>query len=514
MKKLSTALGAMVFVFVLFWAATSAWAGQQTRASSPQLSKHQEKAKADIKLGDVALKNHAMREAIADYKAAVLADPDNPGAHRKFIRTSIFSVDLLRPQKKGTKSRKNGKKLTKEQQQAQASKADAEQKRLEAKWGKEHANVEAQLLATYDKWIKKNPQNAMFYWGKGEVYAFSSKDEQAPRLWFRKAIAINPSCAPAWASLSTGAYLDGNVSEQRQDAEKALALDPQDRYGVFFLYALSYFSTDPAKFNTIVEDRVTKDPGDQNLETLLMLVAENAPTPAEQQAAYEKIYQLYAPQSAHPSNSLDEIMPQLFNLYARSDASKALTFAEKMESDEAAAQAKKAASEKASAATSRSKTDAKRQKPFWQTIVDYQKSIIDAQSFITQKKYSDALNLLAKNDLKPANDYDPLGQIDRTPYQLTKAEAFAASGQTQKAYDSIKTALLPQPDDSLDAALVSYGAKLGKTPAQVREDLWQTRDATAKPFTPFDLKQYVTNKDVKLADFRGHVVLVNFWYPG
>ena len=122
--------------------------------------------------------------------------------------------------------------------------------------------------------------------------------------------------------------------------------------------------------------------------------------------------------------------------------------------------------------------------------------------------------MLAKNELKPKNDYDPLGTIDKTPDELTEAQALAASGQTEKAYDSIKTALLPEPEDTLEAALVSYGGKLGKTPAQVHEDVWQTRDAKAKPFTPFDLKQYVTNKDVKLADFRGRVVLVNFWYPG
>lgn len=374
---------------------------------------------------------------------------------------------------------------------------------------KQHVKVKARLLGTYDKWIKRNPQNAMFYWGKGEVYAFHSEDEQA-RPWFEKAIAINPSCAPAWASLSGAAYMDGNVLEQRRDAEKALALDPQDRSGVFFLYALSYFATDFAKFRTIVEDRVTRDPADESLDYLLMLVAENAPTAEEQETDYEKIYQLYGAESAHPVDGLDNIMPQLLNLYARSDATKALNFAEKMENDEAALAEK----QNAAAAKNTKKSDAKLQAPFWQTVADYQRSIVDAQLLIVRNKYSDALTVLAKNELKPTSDYDPLATIDKTPDELTEAQALAASGQLQKAYDSIKTALLPRPDDSLETALVSYGEKLGKTPAQVREDVWQTRDAKAKPFTPFDLKQYVTDKDVKLADFRGRVVLVNFWYPG
>lgn len=499
----------MILAGISIFGEPPARATQQSTSPASKLTRQQEQAQADAKLGDIALNNHATREAVADYKAAILADPDNQDAHRKFIQISIFSVDLLQPPEKKTESRKNRKQLTKEQQEAQESKTEAKQKQLKTKRIKKHVRVRAQLLATYDKWIKRNPQNAMFYWGKGEVYASHSEAEQA-RPWFEKAIAINPSCAPAWSSLSMAAYMDGNVLEQRRDAEEALAFDPQDRSGVFFFYALSYFAADFAKFRTIVEDRVTRDPGDESLDNLLMLVAENAPTLEEQEAAYERIYQLYGPESAHPAGDLDSIMPQLFNLYARGDAAKALSFAEKMENDEAASAEK----QNAAAAKNTKKTDAKPRTSFWQTVADYQRGIAEAQSLIAQKKYSDALTLLARNELKPKNDYDPLGTIDKTPDELTEAQALAASGQTEKAYDSIKTALLPEPEDTLEAALVSYGGKLGKTPAQVHEDVWQTRDAKAKPFTPFDLKQYVTNKDVKLADFRGRVVLVNFWYPG
>ena len=513
MKNRPSSLSAIVLVFAFFVSPKSLCARQQLSASSPPSAKQQARAKADIQLGDLALKKQDTRKAISDYKAAVFADSDNRVAHRKFIQTSIFSIDLWRPQKKKTDPRKNGKKLTNEQEKAEKSRIQAEQKRLQTKWAKQHAKVKAQLLATYDKWIKKNPRNAMFYWGKGEVYAFHSEDEQA-RPWFQKAIAVNPSCAAAWASLSGSAYMFGDVSEQRRDAERALALDPQDRSGVFFLYALSYFASDPAKFNTIVENRAAKYPDEQNLDYLLMLVAENTPNPEEQQAAYEKIYALYGPLSARPSDDLDQIMPQLFNLYARNDAAKALRFAEKVAHDRGAARATKAAAEKASAANTSSKSTAEPQKPFWQMVADYQKNIVDVRLLIAEKKYADAEALLARNDLKPENDYDPLGQIDRTPYQLTKAEALAGAGQLQNAYDTVRAALLPKPDEALEAALVSYGVKLGKNPAQVRQDVWKAREAKAKPFTPFDLAQYVTDKDVKLADFRGHIVLVNFWYPG
>jgi hypothetical protein len=122
--------------------------------------------------------------------------------------------------------------------------------------------------------------------------------------------------------------------------------------------------------------------------------------------------------------------------------------------------------------------------------------------------------LLQKNKLSPKGGFGPLSGVSQTPYELEKAQALAATGNLQEAYTSLKTALLAQPDAAIDAALMACGKRLGKSPAQIREDVWITRETKAKFMKPFELKQYVTNKEVKLADFRGHVTLVNFWFPG
>jgi hypothetical protein len=509
MKKLPFVLAALFVALVLL--TSPGWAGQQPSASSPQLTKQQEKAKADIKLGDVAGKNHAIKEAIADYKSAISADPENQDAHSKFVQTLLFPPSP--PAKKQAEANRNAKKqLTREQQAALTAKENAKQKRAAAKEKKARDKRVAKAISTYDHWIKKNPREPMFYWGKAQVFEYQNNNAEARDL-LHKAIAVDPSCAPAYADLSDLAAVDGDVAEQRQDAEKALALDPKDASGVFWNYALTYLTTDPVKYRQIVEDRISKYP--DGLEYLLYMAAENAPSRQDEESVLEQLYKTYGPHSAHPSDNINGVMPELFNLYAETDPTKALHFAEQMQKDEAEAQAKKAAADKAndkSGATK--KAEAKPAKPFWQTVADFEKSVIDAHSRIAQKKYSEAQALLAKNAIKPEGEFDPFGGIDQTPYELANAEALAGSGQTQKAYDSVKTALLPQPDDSLEAALISYGAKLGKTPAQVREDVWRTREAKAKPFAPFDLKQYVTNKDVKLADYRGRAVLVNFWFPG
>lgn len=506
LNKLLIALSALLVSFAIIPSARLASAADNPKSSDATKSARQ-KSEDAIKIGDLANQNGALDEAIADYKGAILADPSNVDAHTKFIRAyGQKSYAFLTPKKIKTGKRKP----TKEQQ-------EAAQKKAQARVKKERAKINGILLSTYDHWLKKSPKQPMFYWGKAQVMETEDKNDEAKSL-LHQALTIDPSCAPAWADLSDMAATAGDVATQRADAEKALAIDPADASGVFFNYVLTYLTADSPKYRQLVEDRVAKYP--DGLEFLLVLAAENSATPAEEEATYEKIYQAYGPKSAKPSDDVSDIMVDLFNLYAKTDPAKALTFAQQMQKDEADQLAKKAAAAKPTETASKAKdngakkSDTPPPKPLWESIADFQKSIVRAQSLIAQKKYSDAQALLAKNDLKPTKEYDPFSGIEKTPYELARAEAFAGSGDNQKAYDTIKTALLPKPDATLEAALDSYGAKLGKAPAQIDDDIWQSRESKAKAMTPFDLKQYVTDKDVKLADYRGQVVLVNFWFPG
>ena len=503
MTKLSCAVSALLFSFAIIPSGHAAWAADNPRSSSAGATPARQKSQDAIKTGDLANQNDGLDEAIADYKAAIVADPGNVDAHAKFIMAyEQKSYAFLTPKK--IKAAK--KKPTKEQQEAAQNKAQARQK-------KEQEKVRRILLATYDNWLKKDPKQPMFYWGKAQIFEDEYKDDDAKSL-LNQALAIDPSCAPAYEDLSDIAATDGDVATQREDAEKALSLDPKGAADVFFNYALTYLSTDPPKFAQLVEDRVAKYPKD--LQFLLVLLAENEPSPARAEATYQKLYELYGPKSPDPSDDISYTMIDAFNLYAKTDSAKALAFAEQIQKDEADAVAEKAKTAPKDKNNDAKKSDAPPPKPLWQSIADFQKNIVQAQTLIAQKKYADAQALLAENEnaLKPKSEYDPLAGVEQGPYKITEAEAFAASGDSEKAYDTVKTALVPRPDASLEAALDSYGAKLGKTPAQVDDDLWQSRESKAKAMTSFDLKQYVTDKEVKLADFRGQVVLVNFWFPG
>ena len=81
------------------------------------------------------------------------------------------------------------------------------------------------------------------------------------------------------------------------------------------------------------------------------------------------------------------------------------------------------------------------------------------------------------------------------------------------AYSDLAAAAAKTPTDALLAALAATGRALDKTPAAIDADLWQLRETAAKPAAAFTLPDYPDRKNVSLADYRGKVVLLNFWYP-
>jgi tetratricopeptide (TPR) repeat protein len=463
---------------------------QANAASGPQAQ-----AQAAIKIGDIAAKNNNWSEAISDYKRAIELDPANAEAEKKFLHANEESLNAA-----ATSPNKTKKKLTKAEREKQEEIAKKKRDRAEAR-------LRRNVLKTYDAWIRKDPQQALFYWGKAEVLQDSGGHKSEAIALYHKAIQINPSCAPAYGSLADIAATDGNLAQQREYAEKALALDPKGSSQVFFNYVISYLTTDPAKFSQLVEARAARFPGDEYLIYLLDEAAENQSSPQKQERVFEDIYKDFGPKSAHPSSDINDVMPDLFNLYAKTDPAKAMSLAQRIEKDELS-------KEEAKGRTAAMPKQSGKQQGIWATLAQYEKNLVDARDLMNRKKYSDALARLDKNPLKPKGEFDPLNNIDQTPYELEKAEAVAGTGKVQAAYESLNKALVAEPDPALESALLNYGAKLRKSPAQVKQDMWMEREAKAKLMKPFDLKQYVTNKDVKLADFRSHVLLVNFWFPG
>jgi len=89
----------------------------------------------------------------------------------------------------------------------------------------------------------------------------------------------------------------------------------------------------------------------------------------------------------------------------------------------------------------------------------------------------------------------------------------AAPAAARRAFALLRDDYAVYPTEAVGEALNASGAKLGKSPAQVGEAVlaqMKTKTTAAKPFT---LKRLDNGQNVSLSDYKGKVVLMDFWFP-
>jgi hypothetical protein len=143
---------------------------------------------------------------------------------------------------------------------------------------------------------------------------------------------------------------------------------------------------------------------------------------------------------------------------------------------------------------------------FWSQRVALQEVMTRVQALIGEGKFTDAADALDKTQ-RPSGSH-------ATTWTLLKADAAAGEGHVDQAYATLVDALAAVPDDRLEAALAKYGSTLGRSRADVDADVWRARDANAKTAAPFELPSSRGGAPVRLADYRGRLVLLAFWFPG
>lgn len=443
------------------------------------------RVQAEIQIGRAAYAKQDYAAAAAAYRSAIEMDPQNADAHKQFIEASVEEalVGIVK-----LENNPDYEKLKRGKLHGRAKKAvEAERKRAKA-----HSKAgDDTLLATYDQWIAAHPKTAVFYWAKG--YALSMLDKvSGPEPLFQKAISLDPEFVPAYNSMAQIEFLKGDYTRQREYLKHVTDLVPGNPEAAFALAETFQFS-DPLEFRQLAENYTNRFPNDEDCPYLLYQVENAEPTKAERIAVLEAIRRNYLDNPISTAtmdnpdvftNSLEMAMLDLFNLYALNNPDDALDLAQEMQKE-------KWASED------------------WKPVVAYQQNLMKAETLIAAAKYSDAKAVLQR----PVTGWFVERELDHTPENLAKAEALAADGNVQQAFETLSAAWIKAPDQRLKAALLNDGAKLGKTPEQVDKDIWQEWIANAKEMKPFKLTKMDEKKKVTLSDFRGKVVLVIFWFP-
>ena len=408
--------------------------------------------------GLAALEARQFGPAAAALRAAVEQDPGSLQAHEGFIQASVLAAMEKEPSPiplPGTPFADDGVTAPKTRAMPAGS----------GPAGKD-------LRAIYEAWLAKYPGTAAVEWGLGKVLV--DIDQALAEAHLQKALAIEARSAPAYRDLATLAFLRKQPEQRAAYLLKAKESAPGDP-AYAMAYAMAIYGTDKAAAQPLLQDVLTRFPKDKAAMSALIYLSALSATPEERKGWLERLWTGFP--GAQGRNSS---LKQLFALYARDYDPKALDLARDM--------VKTYPADKE-----------------WPLELDAEAQILRAHALVLEKKYADAEAMLAKLTL-------PV-RMDALPYHVLKAEAMGA-GDPAKAYAALMTAAVPEPRDPIEAALKTYGARLGKSPAQVDDELWAERYAKATPFKDFELTDYRTGKPVKLSDYRGRVVLVNFWFPG
>lgn len=337
----------------------------------------------------------------------------------------------------------------------------------------ERAAVRQELQQLYQSWAEKYPHKAIFQLLLGDL---CESEKSKAEAYYLKAVALDPKLARGFMELSLIAEIRGENEQRRAYLKRAAEAAPEDPAYLFY-YSQALRESDPAQYRKLVQELLKRFPQHERSAQSLYWLAFETTAVQEKRAILEQLHRDFPLSKFSWSRSG---MDQLFDVYAEQEPARALALAEEL-----------------------AKLDP--QNKSWAAKTTMQQNVLAARALISERKFAEAAALLEST---AAPRYTNVSAL-----HLTKAEAYDRGGETAKAFDSLVKAVAQEPTDALLKALNQYGAKLGKTAAQIEGELWRWRDERAQPFKEFALAKYSGTGTSSLADYRGKVVLVDFWYP-
>jgi thiol-disulfide isomerase/thioredoxin len=338
---------------------------------------------------------------------------------------------------------------------------------------KNRDQVRARLRAEYEALLRGNPNSAVLHAALARVLGNPNGEPE-----IRKALELDPKLISAWQDLAIALELKGDNAGSLEALERAAATAPDDPNPALYAVMKSRdISND--EFRRRVLAFVDKWPNHTRSSQALYWLGQEAARDTEDQIAiYERLRRDF-PFARFPWS--ENAMSDLFDLYADRDPAKALTLIDELAANESG----------------------KREPGDWREIRAFQHELVKARRLLDENHPAQALALL--DNLKPYPRMHPLA------YHLYKAEAAAAAGHLQRAYDDLAKLAAADPRLPFLKALDIYAAKLNRKPA---DDLWTLRQAAAKPAAELNLPRFDSAPTATWKDFQGKVVLLNFWYPG
>lgn len=334
------------------------------------------------------------------------------------------------------------------------------------------------MRAYYGAKAAADPNNAIYQWALGQ-FDDSVSQTDAERC-YNKAVSLSPGFTEAYESLATTLVYRGDFTGARVALLKLCELSPADAEALA-AYTLRVRPVNPKMFAKLRDDFFARFPRHIAGAEILAKSAAFEPDLTARIALLEKLKALYPPNE----NEVSEWnMRFLFDAYNRTNPTAALSLAQEMTLFMPA------------------QSEAGRD---WQACAQYAQALAEARSLKDRESFTQVAGALAKAKAPYL--------VSPDPQTLMLSEAAEASGNTAKAYQTLLTAMAEQPSDALRTALMNCGAKLGRSPARIENEIWTARTRNAPRFKDFELASMEGNRKVRLSEFRGRVVLLRFWNP-
>lgn len=408
-------------------------------------------ARALDQKGKDAKQNNKYVEALKDFKAAIALDPDYADAYGDEIIDAGFAAI--------------------QQMGLTGDETDPKVMAREKKRGNE---VVRSQVKKFERLARQHPDKPIYLWALGQIY--DESDPLRQEQYCRKAVAVDAQFAPGYQCLAAVANLRGDEKAYSALCRKVAELEPESAQA-----AETYARTlkgDPAAYDAALRRVAEKFPADAAGAEALYLFALGQKTDAEKEAAFEELRRRFAPET---SLYAEMGMERLFEVEDQTDPAKARALADAM-------------------------ARLKPQGDDWTEYTGYADGVATAEQQLQSGHAAEAVATL-KTVKRPYFGYDMRREI------LLNARALEASGGATAAYAYLVDTYAEHPTDDVGAALEACGAKLGKNAAEAHTAVWAAVEKTAKAAIPFTLPGFDGGKPVSLADYRGHVVVVDFWFP-
>ncbi len=336
------------------------------------------------------------------------------------------------------------------------------------------------LQQQYAAWQRRFPRSAGVQYGLG--FAYTDAEDPRAKPYLLRAVELNPKLAKAYLQLWRDAQRWGDEPSAQHYIARAAELDSASPDYAFDV-ASSYQKTDPARWRTAVENLVRRIPASERAPQALFWLAVGTPNDSERMDVLERLRREFPADKFQWTVSGMEL---LYGEYVRRSPDRAVSLAQDM----------------------LERVGVSEVQADWATRLVVARDLLLANDLMSEHKYAAAAAVLDRVQLPP----QLFGVGDVLP--LLKAQALDAAQRTQASFDTLVAYYAATPRDTVWNAILRYGVKLGRDRRGADSAVWAVRDHAARPAEAFTLSRYTPPDSSSLAEYRGRIVLLTFWFPG